>query len=241
MNNNENIEVKNENKIISVLKGIGIFLALLLSYLLVPQFVGLFVYSVFKLNETISMFIGNVSYAIILIVVYFKMFKEKIVNYYKNFALFFGDTLKLWGIGLLVMFISNLFLAYVVFGGEVASNEAVNRAYILENPITGFILVALLAPFVEEMIFRYGLRKLTGKSKYFPLVSAIVFGVPHIIAGISLPFGVDDLLQFLYVIPYGALGYVFGYIYNKTDNIFCSMSAHFMHNFMCFMVILLFV
>ena len=48
MNNNENIEVKNENKIISVLKGIGIFLALLLSYLLVPQFVGLFVYSVFN-------------------------------------------------------------------------------------------------------------------------------------------------------------------------------------------------
>ena len=102
-------------------------------------------------------------------------------------------------------------------------------------PIIGFISVGILAPFVEEMIFRFGLKKITGESNLFPLVSAIVFGLPHALTGISSFPG--DAIQLLYILPYGALGYAFGYIFKKYDNILCSMSIHIIHNIMCFLVI----
>ena len=90
------------------------------------------------------------------------------------------------------------------------------------------------------MIFRFGIRNLSCRNKYFPLVIALAFGIPHVIAGLDFNnfFAFSNLLEFVYVIPYGALGYVFGVIYNRTDNIFCSMTAHFFHNLMCFVIIL---
>lgn len=239
MNKNDEIVVENGSKLINILKRIGIFAILVLGYLFVPQIIGIIFYRYLKLSETISMFIGNISYVFILVMVYHNMFKEKLKDYKNNFSNYFGDSLKYWGFGLLVMFISNMILAYVIFNGDIAANEELNRSYITSNPVIGFMSISLMAPFVEEMIFRYGLRDLVGKSKFFPLISAVCFGLPHVIAGIN-NISVD-YLQFLYVIPYGSLGYAFGYIYNKTDNIFSSMMTHALHNFMCFVMILNFV
>ena len=233
--NNENVVNKESG---NIYKRIGKFLLFVISYLLIPQLIAIVFYKVFKLGNMTSMFIGNMSYVLMLILTYYKMFKEKIKDYFDNFGRYFGTSLKYWGFGLIVMFISNLILAYVVFPGDIAANEELNREAILGNQIIGLISLTIIAPFVEEMIFRFGLREVTGKSTYFPLVSALVFGIPHVLAGITAPFGFNDLLQFLYVIPYGALGYAFGYIYNKTDNIFASMSMHFLHNLMCFLIII---
>lgn len=239
MNENKEIELKKEdNKVIRVLKNIGIFLILLIGYLFVPQIVGIIIYNTLKISETLSLFIGNMTYVIILVSVFHNMFKEKIIDYKNNFSDHFGNSLKYWGIGLAIMFISNIILSYIVFPGEIAANEELNREYITGSPIIGFISAVLIAPFVEEMIFRFGIRKITGTSKYFPLITAIAFGLPHALTGMNTSLTISNLLQLLYVIPYGALGYAFGYIYNKTDNIFCSMTSHFLHNFMCYVAII---
>lgn len=231
----ENVVV--ENNVVKVVKNIGVFVLLLLGYLLLPQIVGLLFYKVFNISETISIFIGNISFLVVLIAVFYKMFKDKFKDYCNNFSNYFGDGLKYWGIGLAVMFISNMIMAYVVFPGEIAANEEINRVYILANPFIGFVSISILAPFIEEMIFRFGLRKMVGKSKFFPLISAFAFGLPHVLTGMTWSLSLNNLLQLLYVIPYGALGYAFGYIYNKTDNILVSMSIHSVHNLMCFFVI----
>lgn len=231
MDNKEN-ELK-ENKII---KNIGMFFGLLLGYLFIPQILALFLYKSFDVNVIVASFIGNLAFVFVLFIVFYSMFSEKIKDYFSNFSKYFKLSMKYWGLGLLVMIGSNLILSFI-FSGDIAANEELNRNFVTGNPIFGFFSIVILAPFVEEMIFRFGLRKMTGKSKYFPLISAIAFGVPHIIVGINLPFGFSDLLQFLYVIPYGALGYAFGYVYNETDNIFTSMTAHAIHNLMCFIVI----
>lgn len=232
MENNENVQLKESNNS----KNIGVFLALLFGYIMLPSLIALFLYKSFDMDETLASFIGNISYVFLLFIIYYEMFKDKIKDYFSNFSKYLKLTLKYWGLGLLVMIGSNLILSFI-FSGNIAANEELNREFVLGNPIFGFVSIAILAPFVEEIIFRYGVRKFTGKSKYFPLVSAIAFGIPHIIAGINPPFGFSDVLQFLYVIPYGALGYAFAYIYNETDNIFTSMTAHALHNFMCFIVI----
>ena len=135
------------------------------------------------------------------------------------------------------MYIANLILAYLVFPGQIAENEELNRIFMHTYPLLGFFEVVLIAPFMEEMVFRYGLRKAWGKNKAFPLISGLVFGLLHALTGIS-SLEVSELLELLYIIPYGALGYAFGYLYNKTDNIFFSMSVHMTHNLISFLLIM---
>ena len=73
-----------------------------------------------------------------------------------------------------------------MFNGNISANEELNRQAITSYPIIGFISISIVAPLVEEMLFRYGLRKVTGKTKYFPLITAILFGGVHTLAGIGL-------------------------------------------------------
>lgn len=221
-------------KVMNKLKSVGELLLLIVIYLLVPQFVGLFFYKVVGLSETTSLYLGNIFVAIIYLIKYRTMFKESINKYFSNFGKNFGDSLKYWGIGLVFMYLFNIILIYFVFGGNISANEELNRQSITSYPIIGFISISIVAPLVEEMLFRYGLRKVTGKTKYFPLITAILFGGVHTLAGIGM-----SLKELLFILPYGSLGYAFGYLYNKSDNIVSTIISHSIHNTVVFIIILM--
>ena len=55
------------------------------------------------------------------------------------------------------------------------------------------------------------------------LLSALIFGYLHVTNS-------NSLYDFLYIIPYGALGAAFAYINVKTDNVYSSILVHFVHN-----------
>lgn len=222
-----------KNKIENIFKGIGYTLVLFLSYVMIPSVLAIIIRQAFNLSEDISSFIGNVIYLIGLIIYFKKMFKEKLKDYFKNFTNYFGKSLKYWGIGLLVMIVTNLILNYLVFPGQIATNEEVNRTYLEMNKIIGFIQIVFMAPLAEEMIFRFSIRKITDHKKWFPIISALVFGLPHALTGITTP------LELLYTIPYGALGYAFAALYNDTDNIWTNISMHMLHNAVVYIIIIL--
>ena len=217
-------------------KGIGIAVLMLAIYFGVPQLVGGLFYYKLGLPEMLSVFIGNIVVALI----FFLMFMPLLIKHFKEYASSFSDSfhdsLKFWGIGLGIMVVTNLILNVFVFPGEIAENEELNRSFLGLYPLIGFFEVSLLAPFIEEMIFRFALRKAWGYNKYYPLISGLVFGLLHALTGIN---SISDLPYLLYTIPYGALGYAFGYAYNKSNNIFSSMVCHFLHNTMCFVFIVL--
>ena len=73
-------------KVLNKLKDIGELLLLIVIYLFVPQFVGLFFYKVVKLSEVTSLYIGNICVAIIYLIKYRDMFKESIKKYFSNIA-----------------------------------------------------------------------------------------------------------------------------------------------------------
>lgn len=222
-----------KNKIENIFKGIGYALILFLSYVMIPSVLAIIIKQSFNLSEDISSFIGNVIYLIGLIIYFRKMFKEKLKDYFKNFTNYFGKSLKYWGIGLLVMIVTNLILNYLVFPGQIATNEEVNRTYLEMNKIIGFIQIVFMAPLAEEMIFRFSIRKITNHKKWYPILSALVFGLPHALTGITTP------LELLYTIPYGALGYAFAALYNDTDNIWTNISMHMLHNAVVYIIIIL--
>lgn len=230
MENNEKIIVSEDTKFQKFLKGLGTFILMFLAYVLVPSLVGSVFYYLLPISENVAMLIGNTTFILLLIAVYYEMIINKIKDYGKHFSRYFGTGLKYWAIGFLVMAVSNIILSYIT--GDIAANEEANREFISGNLFLGFYSVVIVAPFVEEMIFRFGVKKFVISDKWFPLVTAILFGLAHIVFA-----DVSKAVEYLYLIPYGALGYAFGYIYNQTDNIYSSIILHAMHNFISFMAV----
>ena len=217
------------DNVYSKVRSFGEVLILVSIYFLVPQLVGSLFYYGLKLPEITSVYIGNICVAIIFFFMYKNMLKEKFKEYVSSVNNF-RDSLKWWGIGFAIMVVSNLLIyKFLISDGPV--NEELNRQALLSYPVIGFVSISIIAPFVEEMIFRFGLRKITGNNIMFPIMSFLIFGFLHTVAGLD-----RSLLELAYIVPYGALGFVFAKAYQKSDNIFSSISAHMMHNTFCYVM-----
>ncbi|MBR3210467.1 MAG: CPBP family intramembrane metalloprotease [Bacilli bacterium] len=137
-----------------------------------------------------------------------------------------------WIAGLIIMFLSNSILT-TVFHAEGANNEIVVRSLIHALPILMGINVCLMAPFIEEFVFRKTLKDVFSNPIVFVLLSFLFFGTAHV-------YGMAKTwIDWLYVIPYGALGGAFALAYYKTDTIFTSMFFHMFHNLFVLILILL--
>ena len=63
------------------------------------------------------------------------------------------------------------------------------------------------------------------KNKWiFVILSFLLFGGAHVMGNVT------SYVDLLFIIPYGALGYVFALAYYKTNTIFTSISLHMFHN-----------
>lgn len=224
----------NDKKFFSI-KGFLVFLLVLGIYLGGPFLIGRFLYNNLSFDAQIASAIGSISSSILLIILLFPMLKKSFKDYFSSSTSFY-NSLKIWGIGLGVMLFSNLILNSIIFSGQIANNEELNREFLMNYKIISFFEIVLFGPFIEEILFRFSLRKLVGKNKLFPFISALVFGGLHAINGIT---SASDLIYLLYTIPYGALGYAFGYLYNESDNIFSSLTMHMLHNFLTYMILIL--
>ena len=144
-------------------------------------------------------------------------------------------------ISVILMFVSNLVssvLQNLIVSG-VSQNEQ-NIQEIYQNKFAYVIMfpqVVLLAPLVEELIFRKSFFNLF-KNKYLSLIiSTLVFGFMHVTSTYSLlikTYSVEKsiYLTFGYAIPYLVSGLFFGLIYIKSNrNIYTSITCHLINNF----------
>ncbi len=89
------------------------------------------------------------------------------------------------------------------------------------------INIAIFAPYAEELLFRKSLRPLIKNKWIYAITSALLFGGAHLVAGLS-DFHILDLL---YLIPYGSLGFAFALADAETESTFTSVFVHSVHNF----------
>ena len=119
------------------------------------------------------------------------------------------------------MIISNLIINYFVSG--LGQNEANVQTLIEKMPIVAFIITTLLAPFIEEMVFRKSLQDCFNNKTLYLIISGILFGLVHVM-------GSGNIYEYLLIIPYGALGFMFAKTINETDNIYSTILLHMLHN-----------
>ena len=153
---------------------------------------------------------------------------EKIIKNIKDFRKKYKDYLKkylpYYILALTIMIPSNIIIYKLT--GSIAGNEQSIQKTLTKLPIYTFIQVAIIAPFIEEMIFRQSIRNIITNKTIFIITSGLIFGGIHVIGHIN------TIYDLLYIIPYGTPGIIFAIILTKTDNICVPMSIHFIHNFL---------
>lgn len=160
---------------------------------------------------------------LILLMIYSKDLKKDFKVFKKNYNAQLDVAFKYYFIGLIIMMASNL-LINTLSPSSMASNEESVQSMIKASPYVTLICTGILAPVIEELVFRKAFRDAFQNKWLFITLSGIIFGGLHVILSIS------SIYDLLYLIPYCSLGISFGYIYIKSNNIFTSISLHALHN-----------
>ncbi len=170
--------------------------------------------------------IYTLSVELLMISLIFYIFEKEFTKAFhdikKNHLKYFQNNLKYYIIGLIVMMTSNIFIN--ILGGGLSNNETAIRNEFTVFPIYTFISAALLAPLLEESVFRLSFRAIFKSDFAFITVSSLIFGGLHLITN-----PLNELFP-LYLLSYASCGIAFAYMLKKTNNILVSIFFHFMHN-----------
>ncbi len=203
----------------------------ILIYLLFPSIIPLFFTN--NVNSKEYIILVFISY-LLLFIYFFSIYKKEILNDIKKFnkeTIF--KTIFYFIIGFILMILFNYIINYIVIPNGISNNEIGNRNLLLNNKIIYGILLCIIIPFIEEIIFRLSLKK-TIKNKYlFLIISSTIFALLHLLSN-------TKLIELLYFIPYFILSLTFGTIYIKTNNIFSSILSHIFNNTLTVLIVLLF-
>lgn len=206
----------------------GVAVILIFWYSIFWQYLAVFLLHIDSNNLTnttqvlLSTF-ASIMTMILLILIYRKDLKKDFSKFKKDFGSYLDIGFKYWFIGLSVMLISNFILNFVFKTGG-ANNEKAVQEMINTIPAVMLLTAGFIGPFNEEIVFRKTLKDIFKNKWLFALVSFILFGGAHVVSSATC------LLDYLYIIPYGALGASFALADYEADNVWPSIVMHMMHN-----------
>ena len=206
----------------------GLIVFILFWYSSYLQYIPVLIFNldVHNLSDTMRVVLSSFS-SIMMVFILFFIYRIELREEFKKFKNDLMRNLdigfKYWLIGLFIMMVSNLIILYVFKSGG-ANNENAVQSMIKVLPWLMVINAGFLAPFNEEIVFRKTLKDIFKNKWLFAFLSFILFGGAHVIGSAT------TLVDFLYIIPYGALGGAFALAYYETDTVFTSMTMHMIHN-----------
>lgn len=159
---------------------------------------------------------------LILIILYFKELRKEFKTFKDNWKMNMDTAFKYWFLGLMIMCISNIAIGLITSLGT-SSNEQAVQGLINSTPYLMLFTAGILAPIAEEITFRKGVSKIFKNKWVYATASGLIFGFLHVM-------GSGNPLEYLYIIPYGSLGFFFALTYYDTKSIYPSIIMHAIHN-----------
>lgn len=218
-----------QNKL-SLKKSLIISLNYLIGYLLVyPALIALII-KLMNASASTSNLIETIFY-----LVFFGftviLAKDVLIEAYKRFISNYNELIFKTLIRFLKMFaimaVINFTLAMII------NSEANNQLEVLqmfnERPILTVFLACIFAPIVEELVFREIIfKRLYIKTNFniAAIVSGFLFGGIHVFSS----FLTGNYLDCLYIISYGAMGYIIAKAYKQEEGIHATILLHFVNN-----------
>lgn len=161
------------------------------------------------------------------ILLFFPELKRDVPLFFENFGVYCRFFFPKFGIFFVIYYAVAFTLAVLI--QDTAANQSLLLTVSL--PLLAFSSL-IYAPIVEEIIYRGYLRRLIENDRIFILISALIFGIIHML------HPGQTLAQYLYVIEYAMLGGFLAWLYVKSDNICLSMLGHCCLNLVAFLPIL---
>ncbi len=173
-------------------------------------------------NAKVLTLMGNFTFILILYLMYKKDLDKEFKTFTKDFKKNFKTGFKYYIAGLLAMIVFNLFISVII--KDVSTNESLVRDMLFKMPIYTMISISIIAPLSEELTFRKSIEPLIKNKWIYALSCGLLFGACHLIAGEF------KLINLLYLLPYGSLGFVFALMDKETKTTFTSIMMHMLHN-----------
>ena len=202
----------------------------LMIYLVVLPFVTdpLFRFVGGLLDVTISATVQNMIYYYVLFAVTLIIFHKFIGRTSRNFADNLGVACRSMLVGLIGLYGLNELvyrLTSLAIGNRTNLNDTTISAQIQDAPRVTLLIIVLLAPFIEEVLFR-GLvfGNLKSKSRVVAyLVSCLLFALTHV-----WQFAVvqQDITYFLLMVQYLVPGAVLAWAYESSGTLWASIGLH---------------
>lgn len=148
--------------------------------------------------------------------------KEMFYKFKENPTKNLKKNLITWIIGFILMMIAN-YLIIIIIPEQTITNEVLVREMYDKYLLASFISFIIIAPIVEEIVFRLSFNNISNKYLYL-ISSSLVFSLLHALGSFS------NLISIIYILPYLVLGISFGIIYYRSENIFASIIIHLLHN-----------
>lgn len=180
------------------------------------------------LGVTISPGLQNIIYYYVLFAVTIIIFHGFLGRTSRQLADNLGTACRTLGIGLIALYGLNELvyrLTNLVVTNRTNLNDVAISAQIQDAPHMTMLIVLLLAPFVEEVLFRgLAFGNLRTKSRTVAyLVSCLLFALLHV-----WQFAVvnQDLTYFLLMIQYLVPGLVLAWVYDYSGTLWTSIGLH---------------
>lgn len=199
------------------------FLVAFLGMFILPSEFAIAVNKIIK-SEQISNIIGNGLFIVVLYLMYKKDLDREFKTFKENLKSNFKTGFKYYIAGLISMIVFNLFIAIII--KDVSANENIVRDMLFKFPVYTMFTIAIIAPLSEELTFRKSLEPLLKNKWVYAFTSGLLFGACHLVAGEF------KLINLLYLLPYGSLGFAFALMDKETNTTFTSIMMHMIHNTM---------
>lgn len=178
-------------------------------------------------NKQLIMLLSYLFKMIILIFIFHDAFKG-FKDFLKNIKFNLGVSFKYFFIALGVSAICNIFLTKM---GLSPSNQEKIVTMFTQDKLLMFIIVVIMAPIIEEIVFRESFKDLFIDDTTYVIFTGILFGSFHLLSATTRA-------EFLFIIPYSALGMALALSRAKTGTIYSSITIHMFNNFMASIFIL---
>ncbi len=160
-------------------------------------------------------------------------FKKNSKNNWKECLINFG---LLFIVKIAASVITSVICLFLGIEFAESNNQKIIELLIHNAPLMMLISSVILAPIVEEGIFRLGFKKVIDNKKVYILISGLIFGLMHV-----FPTDLGIALAIAQSIVYVALGVTLAYIYERKNNIYFVIVPHALNNLLGILAALILV
>ncbi|MDT2801443.1 type II CAAX endopeptidase family protein [Vagococcus lutrae] len=184
---------------------------------------------------SMSLALGNLPFILVtLVVLLLLIYLAKKRGAFDHLSPFFSWYHMKWIIGGFFLTRIGAIVFTMLLSGESSQNDqAIQELATAISPTTLFLLICVLAPIGEEIIFRYFIMNSFIDVRQPASTLGKVLAITVSVTLFSLVHGPTSILFFL---MYATIGLVMAFAYLYTGDLRVAMSIHFLNNFLPFLV-----